>query len=777
MEWNMTRLHYVVQGEDDNSAFPIVKNQMKMRKRRRQTVTQQKRSTSTTSAAAVAAAPANSNKFRLVILPDTQYYSEGCPEIFVKQTQWIVDHSDHINFVIHLGDLVQNPSRDVEWTVADTAMAILEQGSKPEETTNETTTTTAAATTTTRNNFYGGVPYSVCVGNHDLIDEGMNDESRQSKTEKYLDVFSRQRASLIPTFGEKDDFGYSEYHIVDLITNSLGDNSGKILILSLDWRASNSTLVWANNLLQQQYPNTPTILVSHEFLHPSDTSSAVERTTYGQSLWDNFVKSNDNIFMVLCGHISASRHLTSANNYGHDVHQILVNFQSLHAGGNGYMRVVEWEWDFLTTTTSTMKHYTFSPFVLELYKTGGYDELGPNDIAVLDDDENQFNINFDFEQRFPNINWSQQNATTTDEADSSSLVKLIRNETAIVPLPLNLIDRWKQPTDEDDYPFIEEDTVAHWRFRHSGDDDVTNTPVLKTDIVADITGNGNNMIVYDTIDLLQQEDFLTWSDDHHVLSSSPNSICFQNPSREIGRYFATVPGEAPIEQHRFLNGFTIEAFVKLSSSWDTGFWRWTGIVSRTNSGRDAFKTDGDIDEPLALVGVSPLREIQFASFPDNLDGIVTSWSSPLDVDTWYHVAAVNDGQSTRLFVDGFPTRRDPVHEPVINGIAKPKNGTMTKTNEGWSIGSATYGGSRKVFGGCIGEVRIASRALKPDEFLLARRAPLEESSVFSSSPSVQPFTIFESSRTVEQSSGCALANHNSIVTVAIVLWMAITSIL
>jgi hypothetical protein len=131
------------------------------------------------------------------------------------------------------------------------------------------------------------------------------------------------------------------------------------------------------------------------------------------------------------------------------------------------------------------------------------------------------------------------------------------------------------------------------------------------------------------------------------------------------------------------------------------------------------------------LGVSPLREIQFASFPLNLNGIATSWSSPLDVNVWYHLAAVNDGNATRLYVDGFQTRRDPIHEPMLNGIAKPttENDTAaaaaSTSNEGWSIGSTTYGDRRKVFGGCIGEVRIVSRALKPEEFLLARAIPLE----------------------------------------------------
>ena len=176
---------------------------------------------------------------------------------------------------------------------------------------------------------------------------------------------------------------------------------------------------------------------------------------------------------------------------------------------------------------------------------------------------------------------------------------------------------------------------------------------------------------------------------------------------------------APLSSKVFRQGFTIEAFAKLAPLWDNLQHRWTGIVSRTNSGKDAGKTEGDVNEPLAVLGFSPWGEVQFASFPDNLNDIVTSWSSPMNKDRWYHLAAVNDGHATRLYIDRYPARRDPVHNAKINGISVISKGT--KINDtGWSIGSTTYDDRRKVFGGCIGEVRMVARALAPQEFLIAR---------------------------------------------------------
>jgi hypothetical protein len=50
--------------------------------------------------------------FAIIIIPDTQFYSERFPYIFNFQTQWIVDNHDawNIVYVAHTGDLVNDQS-------------------------------------------------------------------------------------------------------------------------------------------------------------------------------------------------------------------------------------------------------------------------------------------------------------------------------------------------------------------------------------------------------------------------------------------------------------------------------------------------------------------------------------------------------------------------------------------------------------------------------------------------------------------------------------------
>ena len=64
--------------------------------------------------AALASADTHPNRnFTLVVIPDTQLAVQNKPELFDAQTEWIVDHrrSHNIPFVVHVGDVVEWPSR------------------------------------------------------------------------------------------------------------------------------------------------------------------------------------------------------------------------------------------------------------------------------------------------------------------------------------------------------------------------------------------------------------------------------------------------------------------------------------------------------------------------------------------------------------------------------------------------------------------------------------------------------------------------------------------
>ena len=90
---------------------------------------------------ASATASTDEQNFSIVVLPDTQHYSECYPGIFTNQTQWIVDNQDRLNikFVIHEGDIVEDADNDTQWMSANKSMSVLD----------------------------GKIPYGILPGNHD----------------------------------------------------------------------------------------------------------------------------------------------------------------------------------------------------------------------------------------------------------------------------------------------------------------------------------------------------------------------------------------------------------------------------------------------------------------------------------------------------------------------------------------------------------------------------------------------------------------------------------
>src|SRR5215207_6600821 len=74
------------------------------------------------------AAAGSEEVFTVVLLPDTQFYSEKYPETYVSQTMWIRERAkaDNIKFVVCLGDIVQNAHVEKEWLNAYEASHILD---------------------------------------------------------------------------------------------------------------------------------------------------------------------------------------------------------------------------------------------------------------------------------------------------------------------------------------------------------------------------------------------------------------------------------------------------------------------------------------------------------------------------------------------------------------------------------------------------------------------------------------------------------------------------
>ncbi|MDQ0584539.1 LamG-like jellyroll fold domain-containing protein [Streptomyces rishiriensis] len=420
------------------------------------------------------------------------------------------------------------------------------------------------------------------------------------------------------------------------------------MVLALDWRLSEKGYAWAADVLAR-HPRTPVVLTTHELVVGDDSLSA-----YGQQLWDRLIEDHDQIFLTLNGHYWPAGRATRENAAGHEVHLHLTNYQNRYFGGAAMIRLYRFDLD-----RNVIDVETVSPWILGR-AAKGLNELERQE-SELSGDADRFTVGIDFAERFAGFDPAPARAA---RPASGMLVR---------------------------------DTVAYWRF--DGHDD--GTAVGGT--VRDLSGRGNDLAL-----VTVGGGVLTWSSDHHPDQPGHGSLEFQGYKSPLkGAYLRTVDG-APLNSATFGTGYTIEAFYRLPADWDPSHHAWSGLVGRTGTGGAAGRTGDDPDEPLATLSLSDDREPQWAMRPLNQEGIATNWGQETPLETWWHLAVVNDGRRTTLYVEGCPVVRNPTAAAVgITSVGLP-----------WLLGGYEYGGRiDQILHGRLGDVRIVSRALPVSSFM------------------------------------------------------------
>jgi len=242
--------------------------------------------------------------FSIVLLPDTQIYSQDFPKTYLAQTEWIKSQAakDNIRFVIHLGDIVNRYAEEKQWQNADAAHRVLD----------------------------GVVPYSVVPGNHDLDHDG---RKLTRDTTRYDKVFPPSRFKKRRWYGG---------HMGDTNANNFCFFEGggmKFMVVSLGYCPSDAAIDWASGVIRA-HKNRRVIIATHNYLNKAGRN--IQKSTdvpsnSGVDLWNKLVRKQENIFMVVCGHISGTRHQTSVNDAGRPVHEIMFDYQRQPNGGNGWL--------------------------------------------------------------------------------------------------------------------------------------------------------------------------------------------------------------------------------------------------------------------------------------------------------------------------------------------------------------------------------------------------------------------------------------------------------
>lgn len=235
--------------------------------------------------------------FSIILLPDTQYYTQeakGSTNVYNKQLQWIANNKtkENIKFVAHLGDITNN-NYVSQWEVASHAHEILDNA---------------------------GIPYSMITGNHDYI--GTTPGRSNTHFGKY---FGKNR------YTGKNWYGGSYSTVNNYAFFEVGHM--KFMVLSLEYAPRKETICWANKLIRQ-YPDRHVIIVTHCYLtHGGKYGGSCPKLPYatngsrGTDLWNELVALHSNIFMVACGHVGDSEYRRRTGNSGNKVHEMLVDYQ------------------------------------------------------------------------------------------------------------------------------------------------------------------------------------------------------------------------------------------------------------------------------------------------------------------------------------------------------------------------------------------------------------------------------------------------------------------
>lgn len=331
--------------------------------------------------------------FRIAVLPDTQVYTADSTGDFDRQTKWIARNRgpQKIAAVLHEGDIVGDEDCDYQWRNASNAMAYLD----------------------------GKVPQAISTGNHDVLQ--YDHAAKGSCLALDTDPPAGSLGKFVGSGSFKDFFPANRYVALDTLSGAnrqtyddVGnyfdgsvDNSAQIiqaggktiLLMSLTFGPSEKALEWANARVEEAEedrtvngvldPNFLTIVVTHDFLAdsgelrgrlencvgstpafmdsscdhalPGGASWMPDSPATGVGMWDDFVKGNSSIRLVLNGHVTqcapqgTTCDHTAAHSYlsrpdGTWAMGILANYQAMpskDANDNplplGYFRLIEFD--------------------------------------------------------------------------------------------------------------------------------------------------------------------------------------------------------------------------------------------------------------------------------------------------------------------------------------------------------------------------------------------------------------------------------------------------
>ena len=365
-------------------------------------------------ALAASLAHAAGRSFSIAVVPDTQNMIDykhqraaGFPfdasDLFLGEMRWIAEHSvtrgGDIAFVAAVGDVWQHQSVATDEAHMRRGFQAIPNPWFATEL--EVTPRTHAIELPMAREGYqilsrAGVPFGVAPGNHDYDAmwsdsryPPVSDQSKIDMTPKTLGMLHVGGLNNFRSvFGPNQSlFGGKPWYVANLAS---GANSAQtfsaggytFLHIALEMSPSDAVLKWARSVIAK-YPGVPTIVTTHDYLNakgerranPIVDLAAIDKThNSAEDLWKELISTQDQIFLVLCGHHHGVATRTDKNTKGHEVLQLLADYQdrgqaAVDAGaplvrgkptpiGDAWLRVLTFD---TGASPPTLRVRTFSP--------------------------------------------------------------------------------------------------------------------------------------------------------------------------------------------------------------------------------------------------------------------------------------------------------------------------------------------------------------------------------------------------------------------------------
>ena len=374
--------------------------------------------------AACPAKPPVETSFVIAVLPDTQNmidykhqsaagFQMDASKLFMGQMNYIAANAKsaggEIAFVTAVGDVWQHQSIAMDAEHAARGFALVPNPYFATEV--EASPNTQAIELPTARAGYGlisgKVPFAVAPGNHDY-DAMWADSKFPAVAPQELAAFSAQNPgadisrhpellgmlhigglnNFRSVFGADTPFFKDKPWYVASYRGG-ADSAQKFtaggytfLHFALEMSPEDDVLAWVESVIAAN-PGLPTIISTHDFLstagerHPNpiiDLKAADARHNNAEDLWTKLISRHDQIFMVLCGHQHGQAMRVDTNEKGHQVYQILADYQdrgqsAIDAGvplvrgravgiGDGWLRLMTFD---TGAAVPTVKVRTYSP--------------------------------------------------------------------------------------------------------------------------------------------------------------------------------------------------------------------------------------------------------------------------------------------------------------------------------------------------------------------------------------------------------------------------------